>query len=95
VVCNDGNPCTEDSCNPATGNCVHTEISHPNDADCDGIPDDQDPDDDNDGINDEDENPGCGNNPDPCCGDADCDELLSNFVDEAVIRRRFSRGFLR
>jgi hypothetical protein len=22
-------------------------------------------------------------------------ELLSNFVDEAVIRRRFSRGFLR
>jgi RHS repeat-associated protein len=28
--------------------------------------------------------------------DVDCDtELLSNFVDEAVIRRRFSRGFLR
>jgi len=66
--CDDGDPCTDDDCDPMTGECTHTEMPHPNDFDCDGIPDDQDTDDDNDGINDDDENAGCEKNPDPCCG---------------------------
>jgi hypothetical protein len=94
--CDDQDPCTTDECNPATGDCIHTEIDHPDDLDCDGIhndldpdddgdgiPDDQDPDDDNDGIPD-DEDPDDNNDgiPDVIDGDLDDDGKVDGEDDD-------------